>query len=252
MKKKVSMIGGNGLIGSILSEHLQDKYELVVLDKQVPEKENYIQVNATKFEELIQKIPRNSDVLVNLLNIHTKHDLEDIEAFSNMIEIHFISSFYILHAAKILGIQKVVYASSNHVTDYYEKEGTSLLGREINIHDYPFSRGLYGTLKLASENIGRIFAMEGDLSVINLRIGSVPKDELLDLGVKSRIHKTLLSRNDVVQLFDLAIQSSVKYGTYYGVSDNPNKPWSTENVTQELGFTSQSNSRSVLEKAKKG
>jgi UDP-glucose 4-epimerase len=249
MKKKVTIIGGAGTIGSILMKGLSEKYEFFVLDKNIPaQTENYKQIDATNFEQLLQNIPKDSQALINLLTIKTENDLKNIDQFQKMTDIHFTSSFYILHAAITLGIPKVVYASSNHTTDYYEKDGVSLLGREITTSDYPFSRGLYGVLKLASENIGHIFAREKghNLSVINLRIGSVQEDEHKAVSEKKRLKHTLLTHKDTVQLFDLALQSTVKYGSYYGVSDNPGKPWSTENARQELGFVSKKNALDVL------
>ena len=167
-----------------------------------------------------------------------------------MTDIHFIASFYILRAAAELGIPKIVYASSNHTTDRYEKEGISTLGREININDYPYSRGLYGVLKLASENIGHIFSKKPGFpySIINLRIGSVLPNEMEAVRENDRLCHTLLSHADTVQLFDLALESTVKYGTYYGVSDNPDKPWATENAWKELGFISKENAIDVSKK----
>ncbi|MGM7722719.1 NAD-dependent epimerase/dehydratase family protein [Metabacillus sp. Hm71] len=251
MKKKVTIIGGAGTVGSIVQNRLSDKYEFTVLDKNISnEAENAIQVDATNFDALLESIPKDTDALINLLTIKVENDLKDIEQFHKMAEIHFTASFYILHAAILLGIPKVVFASSNHTTDYYEEDGISTLGREITIDDYPFSRGLYGVLKLASENIGHILAQEKEhnLSVINLRIGSVQKDEQKAVKEKKRLHHTLLSHEDTVQLFDLALQSTVKYGTYYGVSNNPGKPWSTENAWKELGFVSKENAMDVLKK----
>lgn len=250
LKKKIAIIGGTGLIGSILEEGLNTKYEIIILDKKVDNHQNHIEVDATNFEELLSKIPANCDALINLLNVNTKDDFNDISQFRKKTEIHFLASFYIFRAAIELGIPKVVYASSNHVTDFYEEEGNSVLGREITVDDYPYSRSLYGTLKLASENIGHILAYEeaNNLSVINLRIGSVRRDEVKDLQTIPRANKTLLSHEDVIQLFDLAIQSSIKFGTYYGVSNNKDKPWSTDNATRELGFVSTMNSEDVLER----
>jgi len=251
MKKKIAIIGGNGLIGSILEEGLSDKYDITILDKKVDDLPNHVEVDATNFEELIRKIPADCEALVNLLNVKTKNDFKDVNQFRKKTEIHFLASFYILRAAIELGIGKVVYASSNHVTDFYETDGVSALGREITVDDYPYSRNLYGTLKLASENIGHILAYEeeNNLSVINLRIGSVRRNEVKDLQTNPRINKTLLSHEDVIQLFDLAIQSTVKFGTYYGVSDNKDKPWSTVSATRELGFVSKMNSQDVLAQA---
>ncbi|KKI89855.1 hypothetical protein WQ54_22170 [Bacillus sp. SA1-12] len=251
MKKKVTIIGGAGTVGSIVQNGLSDKYEFTVLDKKVSNQmEDAIQVDATNFHELLESIPKDTDALINLLTIKVENDLKDIDQFYKMTEIHFTASFYILHAAIMLGIPKVVFASSNHTTDYYEENGISALGREITTDDYPYSRGLYGVLKLASENIGHILAREKEhnLSVINLRIGSVQNDEQKAVKEKERFHRTLLSHEDTVQLFDLALQSTVKYGTYYGVSNNPGKPWSTENAWKELGFVSKENAIDILKK----
>ncbi len=250
MKKKVTIIGGAGTIGTILYKGLRDKYEIIILDKNVAEQSTeFVKVDATNFDTLLHSIPKDSDALINLLTIKTENDLKDIQNFHSMTNIHFVCSFYVLHAAITLGIPKVVYASSNHTTDYYENNGFSSLGREINTSDYPHSCGLYGVLKFASENIGQLFARQTDhLSIINLRIGSVHPDEQKAVKEDDRLLRTILSHKDTVQLFDLALQSTVKYGTYYGVSDNPGKPWSTESAFKELGYISQENSVEILKR----
>ena len=71
------------------------------------------------------------------------------------------------------------------------------------------------------------------------------QEEKLAVHEDERLTHTLLSHNDTVKLFDLAIQSTVKYGTYYGVSHNKQKPWSTENTWRELGFVSSVNADDV-------
>ncbi|UPO90861.1 NAD(P)-dependent oxidoreductase [Niallia sp. Man26] len=251
MKKKVTIIGGAGTIGSILYQGLRSKYKIVILDKKAPEHAvDFVEVNATDYESLLHSIPKDSDALINLLTIKSHNDLKNVDEFNDMTKIHFMASFYVMQAAITLGIPKVVYASSNHTTDYYEKDGFSRLGREITTADYPYSNGLYGVLKLASENIGHILTHqpENNLSVINLRIGSVHPDEIQAVEENDRLHRTLLTHEDAVQLFDLALESTVRYGTYYGVSENPHKPWSTENAWKQLGFLSQSNAADILKR----
>jgi hypothetical protein len=112
-----------------------------------------------------------------------------------------------------------------------------MLNREINTCDYPLSRNLYGVLKLAAENIGFAFNHISDLSIINLRIGSVRKNEDLDLKDNDRFKRTILHKEDLVNLIECAITTTVKYGTYYAVSENSNKPWSIENTIQELIYS---------------
>jgi NAD+ dependent glucose-6-phosphate dehydrogenase len=247
LKKKITIIGGAGTIGSILYKGLSDKYTIVILDKTTPKYANeFIKVDATNPASLLDSIPKDSDVLINLLTIKTENDLRDVQEFQRMTNVHLQSSFYVYHAAISLGIPKVVYASSNHTTDSYENDGFSTLGREITTSDFPYSRGLYGVLKFASEQVGYLMTKQSEkLSIINLRIGSVHPDEQKAVKEDNRLHRTLLSHEDTVQLFDLAIQSTVKYGTYYGVSDNPDKPWSVESTYRELGYIPRVNSLQV-------
>ncbi|WP_339147513.1 MULTISPECIES: NAD(P)-dependent oxidoreductase [unclassified Sutcliffiella] len=248
--KKIVLLGGNGTIGNILLEGLQSKYEVIVCDKQEQkEAPKYIQLDATNYEELLEGIPHDTDVLVNLLATETNQHIEDIEQFNQMTEVFFKAGYYLLDVATKRNIPKVIIASSNHVTDGYEEQGKSLLGRKITTKDYPYSKGLYGILKLASENVGRLFSDEQDVSVINLRIASVPKDEVQSIEDNDRLVHTLLTREDVVNLVEAAVEADVKYGTYYGVSDNPGAPWDTSNAKRELGFKSEQNSKDIMDES---
>ncbi|MCT8139613.1 NAD(P)-dependent oxidoreductase [Anaerobacillus sp. CMMVII] len=238
MKKKVVLVGGAGRIGTILSKGLHERYEIIVLDKNIREDEGHIETDATNFDELVDDIPEDADVIINLLATHTNESISDVSKLNDMTDVFFKASYYIFLAAVTLKVPRVIFASSNHVTDYYEVDGNSTLTREINIKDYPLSRSLYGVLKLASENIGHIFADDHGLSIINLRIGSVPDDEKRSVREKPRLRKTLLSSVDVINLFSAAIETNTHYGIYYGVSDNPGKPWDMKNAKEELGFQS--------------
>lgn len=239
--KKVVLVGGNGVIGHVLKEGLENEYEyeIYIMDKNIEKPSKHqIQVDATDYTDLVSKIPRDADVLINLLRIDVPGDLVDITKMNQAVDIHFKASYHLLNAAVELKIKKVIYSSSNHTTDYYEIDGYSTLNREINTDDYPYSRGLYGVLKLASENMGFAFSQKHDLSVINIRIGTVTKNEKSDLLKDDRLKRTLLTHQDTVNLYKCAIESDIPYGTYYGVSDNQDKPWSMEKTYKELSFES--------------
>ncbi|WP_286058147.1 NAD-dependent epimerase/dehydratase family protein [Bacillus mojavensis] len=245
--RKVLIAGGNGVIGRILAEGLMSEYEVTVLDKDRYDGITHaIQADASNYEDLLKKIPRDTDVIVNLLAVKIKYDVMDVAEFEKMTDIFYRATYYLCRAAAELGIPKVVFASSNHVTDVYEKDGHSLLGREITTDDYPLSKNLYGVLKLTSEHVGHLFYLENKLSVINLRIGTVVTDEMDTLHEKDRTKKTLLSHPDLLSIFKAAIETNIRYGTYYAVSDNPGRPWSIESAVQELGFTPQINTAELL------
>ncbi|MFC0473314.1 NAD-dependent epimerase/dehydratase family protein [Halalkalibacter kiskunsagensis] len=246
--KKIVIIGGAGTVGNILTNGLLEKHKVVVLDRNENQNNQakFIQVDATNLQDLIAKVPK-ADVLINLLNTNTKHALEDVETFEKMTEIFLKATYYILFTAKKKKIPKVIFASTNHVTDCYEEEGNSLLGREINVGDYPCSKGLYGVLKFASEQVGSLFSNEKNLSVINIRIGSVPKEISKEVMEENpRLKKTLLTDTDLIDLFTAALEADIKFGTYYGVSDNPGKPWDMANAKKELGYKPNENTTDLL------
>jgi len=251
--KKVTIIGGNGTVGRVLAGGLAGEgYEVTVLDLKEPDEKpavRFVRVDAADYNEVVKSIPLNTDAVINLLAVKPTGDLLDRREFEKMTDIFFKATYTILRAAAELGVPKVVFASSNHVTDVYEKNGDSLLGRKINTDDYPHSKSLYGLLKLASENLGYLFSHQSDakVSVINLRIGTAAENEQETLRAKPRSKKTLLSHPDLVQIFKAAIESGKTYGTYYAVSDNKGRPWSIDSAIRELGFKPKVSTSDILD-----
>ncbi|ASB87842.1 NAD(P)-dependent oxidoreductase [Bacillus sonorensis] len=250
--KKVMIIGGNGTVGRILVRGLSDEgYDLSVMDVKQPDQElpvRFVQADATNYEETVKGIDEHTDVLINLLAVKPSGNLLDQREFEKMTDIFFKATYTILRAAAELGVPKVIFASSNHVTDIYEKDGVSLLMRRIHTDDYPQSKSLYGLLKLASENLGYLFSHHSGapISVINLRIGTAVENEREALLTKPRTKKTLLSGEDLTGIFKAAIETDNTYGTYYAVSDNPGRPWSIASAIKELGYMPKVNSADLL------
>ncbi|GAF13485.1 UDP-glucose 4-epimerase [Bacillus sp. JCM 19046] len=240
--KKVVLLGGSGTVGVTLAEGFKDRYNVIIMDQKKPETDvSFIAVNACDYEDLVRKIPADTDAIVNLLRLEPEKSLDDKVEMDQMTLLFFQASYYLYLAAVQLDIPKVVFASSNHVTDCFEEQGRSLLGREINVSDPAKSKSLYGVLKYASEQVGQLFVAEHDLAVISIRIGSMPaKEQKLNEGKRERLFHTQLLEEDAVELFRLAIETTRSSGTYYGVSGHPDKPWSTLNAVYELGFKSQS------------
>ena len=253
-KQKVLLLGGMGKIGTVLHRHLTDKYEVIVADVKPKEQgfpSSYLQLDARDADALENSFPDGVDVIINLVALPVSSQLVDTETMEKMTDVYLKATYNIYQAAAARQVGKVIFASSNHVTDQYEEGGESSLGREIHSGDYPFSRGLYGVLKLASENIGYTFHLQYGMSVLNIRIGSFREEEAAALKENKRFWKTLLSHQDAVDLFDKAIQAPVNYGTYYGVSDNPGKPWSIENAIEELGYAPARNALDILEERRR-
>ena len=243
--KKITIIGGCGVIGRVLTKALSSEYDIIIIDQTSCE-EDVILADAANEQKLYEAIPRETDVIMHLLNMDMTHDVMDHQEFANMNDIFWKSTYYMFRSAARLGIPKVIFASSNHVTDRYETDGRSLLGRQITTDDVPATKNVYGILKFASEQLGRLFHDQTGMSVINLRIGTVVTDEMEGLHTKKRTKRTLLSHEDLFSMIKAAIETDVPFGTYYAVSENEGKPWSTEKTKQELGYRPDVNTAEIL------
>lgn len=277
-KAKVVIIGGAGEVGRILCSGLSEQFDITTLDIQ-PKPENwqgpYTCVDATDFKALTAAIPEDTDALINLLKLeHTfskpgavPDDQVGTKRFAQMTNIYLNAGHNIYQAAVNKNIPKVVVGSTNHVTGQYEKNGHSLIGTpqnpcpkhqraqvdpKITEQDYPLPDSPYGAMKLALEEIGRLFTQNHtNFSVIQLRIATLTADELKKLNHDPRSHHTLLSQKDAIDIFTKALKTtSIEFGIYNAVSDNPNRPWSIQKAIDELGYTPTCNSLDILKTAK--
>jgi hypothetical protein len=83
---------------------------------------------------------------------------------------------------------------------------------------------------------GFLFSKEFSLSVISLRIGTVKDNEVEFLRSSERATRTLLSKDDAVNLFQAAIEADRRHGVYYGVSDNQERPWEIEDAIKDISY----------------
>jgi NAD+ dependent glucose-6-phosphate dehydrogenase len=136
----------------------------------------------------------------------------------------------VLEAARLEGVPRVVFASSNHAMGMYDRDGEW----PVYNHMLPRPDSLYGVSKVFGETIGRFYHDEYGLEFIALRIGwSTEEIDELD---KELLHAMWLSPDDTAQVVQRAVEVDVPFGIYYAVSDNPNRRWDLTNTMLELGY----------------
>jgi nucleoside-diphosphate-sugar epimerase len=144
----------------------------------------------------------------------------------------------IYEAARLHGVKRIVFASSNHTTGAYEGLPPNLHTKNnpnlITVKDPIRPDGFYGVSKAAGEAIARMYYDLYGLESICLRIGSVLKDD--DPRKNPRYASTWLSHKDLVQLVTKCLLSNVKFGIYYGVSNNKKRFWDISNAESEINY----------------
>ncbi len=238
MEKKIKNLlitGSEGLIGKLLSCRLSG-YNIVKLDQIFSNSSRYVRSDLQSVQELNDKL---AEYLPIDCILHLAADCNSRATWESVLVNNIVATRTVFEFARTNHVTKVILASSNHVTGLYEGNPPSLhlepTNKTIISHEMPISPdGYYGVSKAFGEALGKFFSETFNIKTICLRIGSVLEDN--NPGKKDRYRSTWLSHNDLLLLFEAAINSSVAYGIYYGVSNNTKKFWDLKNAENELHY----------------
>lgn len=229
-RKKVLITGAAGRIGRVLREGLKDRYDLRLLYHKTilptePGEEVYVAsiTDLSKMTEIVDGV----DAVVHMAGNPTTQ-----ATFEEVLEANIRGTYCIYEAARRTGTNRIVFASTNHVTGFYEQEGIYTTP-EMPVRPDSY----YGASKAFDEALGRYYVDAFGLSVICLRIGSFQPVESVKERTSDRILSSWLSHRDTVQLVWRGIEAEgVKFGIYYGISNNTRGYWDIQNAREELGY----------------
>lgn len=175
---------------------------------------SYTTCDLRELDQLIA-LANGADTIVHVAGI------PDEAPFAALNASNIVATFNVFEAARIIGVQRVVYASSAHVVGMYPKSYV------VTVDTSPAPDSLYAATKLFGESLGDLFNAKYGISVVNLRIGSFrPAPQ------NSRQLHTWLSHRDAITLFDRAIRADVDgVVTAYGVSNNSRSSWPHDQIS---------------------
>ena len=232
-RKKVLITGAAGRIGSTLKAGLKDRYDLRLLYHNTvlpaePGEEVFVG-SITDLEKMTEVVD-GVDAVVHMAGFPSSR-----WPFEEVLEGNIHGTYCVYEAARLTGVNRVIFASSNHATGMYERDGI------YTTPDMPVRPDShYGMSKACGEAMGRYYSDAFGISVICLRIGSFqPEKSLVERRGSGnvRILSSWLSYRDAVQLVWRGIEAeSVKFGIYYGISNNTRAYWDIQNAREELGY----------------
>jgi uronate dehydrogenase len=152
---------------------------------------------------------RGVSAVVHLGGVSTEQPWEPI------LQANIIGIYNLYEAARVHGVRRIVFASSNHVIGFYRQD-------EVLDHKVPMRPdGLYGLSKAFGENLARFYFDRYGIETVCLRIGSSfpePKDR--------RMLATWMSYDDLERLVVASLTAPVVgHSIIYGMSDNTTKFW---------------------------
>lgn len=244
-KKRVLVTGMAGQIGGIIRRQLGDRYELSGIDRVGVEG---VPVRVADIADL-EAIKPAFDGIEAV--VHLGADPSPRASWDSVLRNNIVGTRNVYEAARLAGVKRIVFASSNHVVgnyplrqDPYKAIYDGRLG-EVRRPFPPLTTDLirpdsyYGVSKSFGESLGSYFHEEYGVSVICLRIGWVMTPD--DPSFSPAALSLWLSHRDAAQLIQRSIDApaSVGFAIVNGESDNLLSIWDIETTKLVLGYAPQ-------------
>jgi uronate dehydrogenase len=151
--------------------------------------------------------------------------------FEPILQANIVGLHHLYEAARRQGTQRIVFASSNHVTGCYARQ------QMLTPQDPPRPDGNYGLSKLFGEGIARLYWDRFGIESVCLRIGTATPTPPDQRGLS-----TWISLPDLARLLGCALTApQVGFLVAYGMSRNSRAFWNTDEAWRRLGYVPQDN-----------
>jgi uronate dehydrogenase len=220
---RILMTGAAGGVGTRLRKLLPGIYpDLILSDLTKPAdlaaNEKFIAADLADFAQ-VKTMVDGVDGIIHLGGFSVEGPWETI------LNANIIGAYNLFEAARLAGVKRIVFASSNHAVGFYPR------GETIDTHALVRPDTRYGVSKAFGEALGSLYAFKYNLGVLCIRIGNVGEEPL-----DQRRLSIWLKTEDLVSLIRIGLErEGLVYEVVYGMSDNKRAWW--DNIRAgELGY----------------
>jgi uronate dehydrogenase len=221
--RRIVYTGAAGGIGTMTRPLLAKLYPGLVLSDRVEPanllpSETFVGADLTKPAE-VAALVKGAHSVIHLGG----HSVEG--TWDQILNANIIGCYNLFEAAREAGVERVIFASSNHAIGFYPRR--KKIRTDVTVR--PDSR--YGVSKAFGEALGSLYADKHGIAVTCLRIGNVgPKP--LDV----RRLSIWVSPEDLVQLFQIGLEHpEIRFEIFYGASNNAASWWDNSRA-ERLGY----------------
>jgi len=236
MDDTVLLTGAGGYVGGAILDGIGDDYDWRLLYHNPPPEEPdhpYMVGEITEPPDAREACDGVDAV------VHLAGDPRPDAPWDSVLENNVHGTKVMFDAAVEAGVERFVYASSNHAVGHFETERKPDLYQpedefRLDGTELPRPGNFYGVSKAAGETLGRYYHDEHDLSVCCIRIGNLTEGHPpIDYD---RGQAMWLSYPDCAHLHACALDADYDFEVVYGISDNDRKYYSLERAKEVLGY----------------
>lgn len=221
--KRVLLTGAAGGVGGRLRTLLRGRYEeLILSDLREPADLHHDEVfRRADLSDMaaVRAAVEGVDGIIHLGGLPYEFGWDEL------ISANIIGTCNLFEAARLAGVQRVVFASSNQVAGFYPRERR--FGTDVQLR--PSSR--YGVTKAFGESLAALYCDKHGMRAFCIRIGRVH-----DLPEDLRRLSIWLKPEDLAQLVAIGLEHpDIHYDIVWGVSGN-DRGWYDNSRAHELGY----------------
>ena len=162
--KKILMTGAAGVVGTFLRNEFRGRYHLRLTDMTAIDDcgpdEEFVEADLSNLEAT-QNAVAGVEGIIHLGGYSVEGD------WGTILNANIIGAYNLFDAARIDGVKRIVFASSNHAVGFYKRDTTI----DHTAARRPDTR--YGLSKAFGESLASLYADKYGAEVMNIRIGNV-------------------------------------------------------------------------------
>ncbi|MDB5353119.1 MAG: dependent epimerase/dehydratase family protein [Planctomycetota bacterium] len=232
--RSVLITGANGNLGKKLRAAWGDAYDLLLLDIDAGDDPEVLGVDLAEWDESWASLFEGVDTVIHLAANPSEHT-----SWESLVRPNMDALCNVFHAAALAGVERIIYASSNHAMSGYRELGDM----PITVDLPPRPGNAYGAAKLFGERMGKSFAHAFEITVVALRLGWIQHGANRPESLPDDWSRSLwLSDPDMIRLFDRAVEADLDPGEFLvvnGMSNNSGMRWDLTEATGRLGYEPQ-------------
>lgn len=244
----ILITGAAGNMGRKLRHHWAGKYPLRLLDRDPRGDSQILAADLCHWGNWVEEF-RGVNVV-----FHFAADPEAHKLWPELVGPNVDALIHVYHAAVLGGVQRMIFASSNHVLGGYQNDQDCGLkaetppkpGLRYRVDGVARDSTPYAAAKLFGERLGYCLAESHGLETIAIRFGwmwrsgeNLPANLPPDRGEWFRL--MWLSDRDFLQLMDCCLTAAIpqKFLIVNGMSNNTGMRWDLEPARRLLGYEPQ-------------
>ena len=236
--RTVLITGASGNIGRKLRAAWDDVYDLVLIDAEPdPEEPGLVVADLSEFDEEWMGLFHGVDTVIHLAANPDQHT-----SWEDLVGPNIDAACNVFHAAALAGVERIVFASSNHAMGGYRDLGDIAITVDLP----PRPGNPYGAAKLMAERLGKSLSGVFELTFVALRLGWVQPGANRPETLPDEWNKELwLSDDDMVRLFVRAVEADLgdrSFVVVNGMSNNHGTRWDLSDSFEAIGYVARDDS----------